>query len=120
MAGTRRRGAERSHAGATGARCLPMARQARCPYRAPGPHAGRNAAPAAHLPGGAVVTTVPPSGSDSWGGRGLGRASAAGGAPTIDDRERAVWAVLESVPDPEIPVLTVVDLGIVRHVRWLT
>ena len=33
-------------------------------------------------------------------------------------RERAVWLVLESVPDPEIPVLSVVDLGIVRHVRW--
>ncbi|HUI62740.1 MAG TPA: 1,2-phenylacetyl-CoA epoxidase subunit PaaD [Steroidobacteraceae bacterium] len=31
--------------------------------------------------------------------------------------ERRVWAVLESVPDPEIPVLSVVDLGIVRHVR---
>jgi ring-1,2-phenylacetyl-CoA epoxidase subunit PaaD len=34
------------------------------------------------------------------------------------DRERRVWRVLESVPDPEIPVLSVVDLGIVRHVRW--
>jgi len=40
-------------------------------------------------------------------------------AATVQDRERAVWAVLESVPDPEIPVLTIVDLGIVRHVRWL-
>jgi ring-1,2-phenylacetyl-CoA epoxidase subunit PaaD len=30
-----------------------------------------------------------------------------------------VWGVLELVPDPEIPVLSVVDLGIVRHVRWL-
>jgi ring-1,2-phenylacetyl-CoA epoxidase subunit PaaD len=35
-----------------------------------------------------------------------------------DDRERRVWSVLESIPDPEIPVLSVVDLGIVRHVRW--
>lgn len=33
-------------------------------------------------------------------------------------RERAVWRVLESVPDPEIPVLSVIDLGIVRYVRW--
>jgi ring-1,2-phenylacetyl-CoA epoxidase subunit PaaD len=33
-------------------------------------------------------------------------------------RERAVWELLASVPDPEIPVLSVVDLGIVRHVRW--
>ncbi len=39
--------------------------------------------------------------------------------PQIDDRERQVWRVLESVPDPEIPILSVVDLGIVRHVRWL-
>ena len=29
-----------------------------------------------------------------------------------------VWQVLENVPDPEIPVLSVVDLGIVRHVKW--
>ena len=28
-----------------------------------------------------------------------------------------VWRVLESVSDPEIPVLTVVDMGIVRDVR---
>lgn len=31
---------------------------------------------------------------------------------------RAVWDVLENVPDPEIPVLSVVDLGIVRYVHW--
>lgn len=35
-----------------------------------------------------------------------------------EDRERRVWSVLASVLDPEIPVLSVVDLGIVRHVRW--
>lgn len=35
------------------------------------------------------------------------------------DRERAIWKLLASVPDPEIPVLSVVDLGIVRHVRWM-
>ncbi len=29
----------------------------------------------------------------------------------------AVWEVLASVPDPEIPILSVVDLGVVRHVR---
>jgi ring-1,2-phenylacetyl-CoA epoxidase subunit PaaD len=34
------------------------------------------------------------------------------------DREREVWNVLGSVPDPEIPVLSIVDLGVVRHVRW--
>jgi len=43
----------------------------------------------------------------------------AGDAGASPDRERRVWEVLEGVPDPEIPVLTVVDLGIVRHVRWL-
>ena len=32
-----------------------------------------------------------------------------------DDTAR-IWSVLETVPDPEIPVLSVVDLGIVREV----
>ena len=31
--------------------------------------------------------------------------------------EERVWQVLRSVMDPEIPVLSVVDLGIVRYVR---
>jgi ring-1,2-phenylacetyl-CoA epoxidase subunit PaaD len=35
-------------------------------------------------------------------------------APDTD----SVWRVLGTVPDPEIPVLSVLDLGIVRHVRW--
>ena len=30
------------------------------------------------------------------------------------DTSDALWAVLESVPDPEIPVISIVDLGIVR------
>ncbi|MEP5729972.1 MAG: 1,2-phenylacetyl-CoA epoxidase subunit PaaD [Sulfitobacter sp.] len=34
---------------------------------------------------------------------------------TIDQ----VWAWLDDVPDPEIPVISVVDLGIVRDVRWV-
>lgn len=29
-----------------------------------------------------------------------------------------VWTWLENVPDPEIPVLSVIDLGIIRHVAW--
>ncbi|MES2137545.1 MAG: iron-sulfur cluster assembly protein, partial [Pseudomonadota bacterium] len=33
---------------------------------------------------------------------------------TID--KAAIMAVLESVPDPEIPVLTITDLGIVRGI----
>jgi len=34
------------------------------------------------------------------------------------DLAARVWAVLAQVPDPEIPVLSVVDLGIVRYVKW--
>jgi ring-1,2-phenylacetyl-CoA epoxidase subunit PaaD len=33
-------------------------------------------------------------------------------------REAAIWTLMDSVPDPEIPVLSIVDLGIVRHVRF--
>lgn len=29
-----------------------------------------------------------------------------------------IWAWLDQVPDPEIPVISVVDLGIVRDVSW--
>jgi ring-1,2-phenylacetyl-CoA epoxidase subunit PaaD len=29
-----------------------------------------------------------------------------------------IWAWLDEVPDPEIPVISVVDLGIVRGVEW--
>jgi ring-1,2-phenylacetyl-CoA epoxidase subunit PaaD len=29
----------------------------------------------------------------------------------------AVWQVLRTVPDPEIPVLALADLGVIRHVR---
>lgn len=36
-------------------------------------------------------------------------------APTS---EPAVWRALEHVMDPEIPVLSVVELGIVRYVQW--
>lgn len=42
-------------------------------------------------------------------------------APVTDagpvSRERRVWETLETVMDPEIPVVSVVDLGIVRQVR---
>jgi ring-1,2-phenylacetyl-CoA epoxidase subunit PaaD len=36
-------------------------------------------------------------------------------AKAQDDSAR-IWSVLETVPDPEIPVVSVVDLGIVREV----
>jgi ring-1,2-phenylacetyl-CoA epoxidase subunit PaaD len=37
----------------------------------------------------------------------------------VRGREGRVWSVLEGVPDPEIPIVSVVDLGIVRHVHWV-
>ncbi|MGH8139699.1 MAG: 1,2-phenylacetyl-CoA epoxidase subunit PaaD [Steroidobacteraceae bacterium] len=43
-----------------------------------------------------------------------------GGADSSgSDPESRVWSILESVPDPEIPILSVIDLGIVRYVRWI-
>lgn len=34
--------------------------------------------------------------------------------PSVQD----VWSWLADVPDPEIPVISLVDLGIIRDVRW--
>ncbi len=36
----------------------------------------------------------------------------------VADPSKKIWELLETVPDPEIPVLSVVDLGIVRAVHW--
>jgi ring-1,2-phenylacetyl-CoA epoxidase subunit PaaD len=36
------------------------------------------------------------------------------------EREQAVWQTLARVCDPEIPILSVVDLGLIRFVRWET
>jgi ring-1,2-phenylacetyl-CoA epoxidase subunit PaaD len=38
-------------------------------------------------------------------------------SPATRVDERAVWAALAEVPDPEIPVVSVVDLGMVRSVE---
>ena len=38
-------------------------------------------------------------------------------AHDIGSKSRQAWAILRTVPDPEIPVLSIVDLGIVRFVR---
>ncbi len=38
-------------------------------------------------------------------------------ASVIDVNEKLIWQWLEAVPDPEIPVISIVDLGIVREVR---
>ena len=29
-----------------------------------------------------------------------------------------IWSWLEEVPDPEIPVISLVDLGVIRDIRW--
>ncbi len=38
-------------------------------------------------------------------------------APVLQDRIARAWDVLAHVPDPEVPVLSLVDLGIVRAVH---
>jgi len=32
--------------------------------------------------------------------------------------EKQIWDILDTVPDPEIPIISVVDLGIIRAVKW--
>jgi len=44
-------------------------------------------------------------------------AAARSDASATDD---AIWAWLREVPDPEIPVISIVDLGIVRDVRMVS
>ena len=42
-------------------------------------------------------------------------------APTHGDggaTESRIWTLLEQVSDPEIPVISLLDLGVVRAVRW--
>lgn len=39
-------------------------------------------------------------------------------ASSVESVTGRVWQVLEAIPDPEIPVLSIVDLGIVREVAW--
>ncbi len=36
---------------------------------------------------------------------------------TVDISEKRIWQILETVTDPEVPVLTILDLGIVRNVH---
>lgn len=35
----------------------------------------------------------------------------------LDNDTAAIWSLLEHVPDPEIPVLSILDLGVVRDVK---
>ncbi len=41
-------------------------------------------------------------------------------ANVTDISTRQVWDLLEAVTDPEVPVLSILDLGIVRDVKWKT
>lgn len=41
-------------------------------------------------------------------------------APAVDAMLARAWAVLEAVPDPEIPVVSIRELGILRDVRIAT
>lgn len=36
--------------------------------------------------------------------------------PTLEPALAAIWAMLAAIPDPEIPVISIVELGIVRNV----
>ncbi|MFC0708581.1 1,2-phenylacetyl-CoA epoxidase subunit PaaD [Azorhizophilus paspali] len=39
--------------------------------------------------------------------------------PVEDQQATAsIWALLTEIPDPEMPYISIVDLGIVREVRW--
>ncbi len=40
------------------------------------------------------------------------------GLPGLDDAQARAWAALQQVLDPEVPALSVCDLGIVREVRY--
>lgn len=35
----------------------------------------------------------------------------------INTDAKSIWKILESIPDPEVPVLSIIDLGIVRDVK---
>lgn len=39
-------------------------------------------------------------------------------APGGERGEALIWTLLEEVKDPEVPVLSILDLGIVRSVQW--
>lgn len=49
-------------------------------------------------------------------GAALGGTAGLPASPAAPPTAEAVWAALEGVPDPEVPVISVVELGIVRDV----
>jgi len=90
--GFRRR--RRGGAGVAGERLDAAGRPRRPAQRTSRPSSQRTAIHAAHVPGGDMVTVA-----DS----------------ALDLRQRA-WNAVASVVDPEIPVLTIADLGVLREV----
>ncbi len=40
------------------------------------------------------------------------------GAGGSDEMRARIWTLLEQVSDPEIPVISLLDLGVVRELRW--
>lgn len=36
---------------------------------------------------------------------------------TPSDEEKKIWSILETITDPEVPVLSILDLGIVRNIK---
>ena len=48
----------------------------------------------------------------------LAETATAAAMTTIRPALPAIWRALDQVPDPEIPVVSVVELGIVRSVEW--
>ncbi len=38
--------------------------------------------------------------------------------PTNNTVEKMVWDRLAEIPDPEIPVISILELGVVRQVKW--
>jgi ring-1,2-phenylacetyl-CoA epoxidase subunit PaaD len=37
--------------------------------------------------------------------------------PLVTDETRPVWALLEQIPDPEVPAISIVELGVIRNVH---
>lgn len=57
---------------------------------------------------------------DDWPSSDLIGSDRCGLPPAGDEGDvNAVLAVLQEVPDPEVPVVSVVELGIVRDIAWL-
>src|ERR1700704_4036932 len=94
MAGDDFKRAARGDAGAARERLDAAGRPQRPAQRASRPSAQRTAIDAAHVSGGHMVTAV---------------------FTDAELRQRA-WDVAASVVDPEIPVLTIADLGVLREV----